>query len=166
MNDTDFSVSGTITKYGDAAFLIRGPLDLRNLGAVGEMLAVSGKAVSVRGHHRGIGNDHLDTVFGLTDGDILPVFVSAEIRKREPVRDLQGVLVLCREGDAGQDGEQHHDDYDWRGWISCHGSLLRFCKSKSVASVQAVLRSAREVQFPCQSSRSFGRRPPVAPPER
>jgi integrase len=122
---------------------ISGPLDLRNFGAVGEKLAVSRKAVSVRGHHRGIGNDHLDTVFGLTDGDILPVFVSAEIRKREPVRDLQGVLVLCRKGDAAQDGEQQHDDHDWRGWISCHDSLLRFCKSKSVASVQAVLRSAR-----------------------
>src|SRR5262245_13413060 len=37
-----------------------GPLDLRNLGAVRELLAGSGKAVSVSGHHRGIGDDHLD----------------------------------------------------------------------------------------------------------
>jgi hypothetical protein len=95
---------------------------LRNLRAVGEKPAISGKAVSVRSHHRGIGDDHLDAVFGLTDGDTLPVFVSAEVGKCEPVRDLQGVLVLCRKSDAAQEAEQYHNH---RGWTSRHGSLLR-----------------------------------------
>ena len=73
------------------------------------MLAVGGKAVSVRGHHRGIGDDHLDTGFGLTDGDVFPVFVSREVREREPVRHLHSVLVLRGNGFASQEGEHYRN---------------------------------------------------------
>jgi hypothetical protein len=57
MNETDFRVSGTITKYGDSGFLF--DVHLRNLGAVGEMLAVTGNAVPIRVDHRVIGDDPL-----------------------------------------------------------------------------------------------------------
>ena len=89
--------------------LFRCPLDLRNLGAVGKTLAVSGNAAPVGIDHDGIGDDHLDPVFGLTDGDILPVFVSPELGEREPVRHSHGVLglatVLRGNRPAAQDGE-------------------------------------------------------------
>jgi hypothetical protein len=85
----------------------RVPLNLRNLGTVRELLAVSRKAVSVCGHHRGISDDRLDAVFRVTDGNNLPVFVSAEVGKREPIRHLDSVLVLRRNGFASQDGEHY-----------------------------------------------------------
>jgi hypothetical protein len=69
-------------EIGGLRILFRSPFDLRNLGAVGEVLAVTGNAVPVSLDHCGIGDDHFDPVFGLTDGDILPVFVSSELRKR------------------------------------------------------------------------------------
>jgi hypothetical protein len=59
------------------------------------MLAVTGNAVPISVDHRVIGDDHLDPVFGLTDGDILPVFVSPELRKREPPFGTFKVYLSC-----------------------------------------------------------------------
>jgi hypothetical protein len=56
------------------------PLDLHNLGPLGKKLAIGGKALPIRVHHHVIGHDHFQLSFGLTDRDILPVFVSSEIR--------------------------------------------------------------------------------------
>src|SRR5262249_23997921 len=108
-------------------------------------LAISGKAVSVRSHHRGIGGDHLNAMFDLTNGDILPVFVSAEVREGEPVGDLQGILVLCRKGHAAQDTGQYHNDHNHRGWASRHGSLprLTICKSNSLPEAELMAASQR-----------------------
>src|SRR5258708_11004812 len=84
---------------GRLRILLRFPPDLRNLGAVGELLAVSGNARPVGLDHRGISDDRLDLFFSLTDGDNPPIFVSPELREREAVRHLRS------EGDAAQDGE-------------------------------------------------------------
>jgi hypothetical protein len=58
-------------------------MDLRHLGAVGERLAVAGNAGPVGVDHHGIGEDHSDHVFGLTDGDSLPAFVASELRESD-----------------------------------------------------------------------------------
>jgi hypothetical protein len=62
---------------------------------------------SIRGAHE---RDSLAQIIGLAHGDNLAVFVSPEIREREPIRRLQGVLVLRGVGPAAQDGE--HDRID------------------------------------------------------
>ena len=46
--------------------------------------------------------------FGLTYCNILPGFVSSEIRPREPIRYFQRVLILTRrKGHAAQDCQRH-----------------------------------------------------------
>lgn len=85
-------------------------------------------------------------VIGLANGDNLPVFVPPEIREREPIWNLQSVLVLRGSRQADQDSEQYHngcnrqhDFYSsslallyqfWRPYFSylipCHGSRLRY----------------------------------------
>ena len=49
-------------EIGGLRIPFRCPFDLRNLGAVEEMLAVTGNAVPIRADHRVIGDDHLDPV--------------------------------------------------------------------------------------------------------
>jgi hypothetical protein len=100
MNETDFRVSGAMTKYGDAPFRF----------AVHSIFATWSRQGNACCHREGRlcmrpspwGDDHLDTVLDCPDGDTLPVFVSAEVRKREPVGDLQSVFVLCRKDDVSQ----------------------------------------------------------------
>src|ERR1700733_12579241 len=63
-----------------------------DLGAAGERLAVAGDAGAVRLDHDGIGEDYSERVFGLADGNELPVLVSPELREREPARYFHRVL--------------------------------------------------------------------------
>src|SRR4249920_2563703 len=73
-------------RIGGLRTLFRFPVDLRHLGAVGEMLAVAGNTGPVGPDHHGIPEDHLDQVSCLTDSDSLPTFVSPELGEREPIR--------------------------------------------------------------------------------
>ena len=52
---------------------------------------------------------HLRVSRGMTDGDDLPALVSPELGERQPIRDLQGVLVLRDGGRATQyaEGARH-----------------------------------------------------------
>ena len=59
--------------------LLRVPMDLRHLGAVGERLAVAGNACLVGLDHRGIAEDRLDCISILTNSDGLPILVSSEL---------------------------------------------------------------------------------------
>jgi hypothetical protein len=59
--------------------------------------AGAGKTGLVGVDHHGIAEDHLDQVFGLTDGDSLPVLESFEVSERDPIRHLHRVFVLRRE---------------------------------------------------------------------
>jgi hypothetical protein len=91
----------------------------------GKMLTVAGNACPVGVDHRGIAEDHFNQVSSLTDGDSLPVFVSLELREREPIRHLQSVLVLRGHGHAAhQDGEHYCNDHHQPGCNSRHGSFL------------------------------------------
>ena len=72
-------------------------------------MVIAGNALPIRVYHRVIRRDHLQASFGLTDGDILPGFVSSEIRKREPVWHCQREPVLSRDCHAAQDSEQCHE---------------------------------------------------------
>src|SRR5258708_39828147 len=71
-------------RTGGLRTLFRVPMDLCHLGAVGERLAVAGNAGSLGVDLHGIGEDHLDLVSGLTDGDSRPFFESSELTEREP----------------------------------------------------------------------------------
>jgi hypothetical protein len=132
-------------KKGGLSALLRFPLDLRNLGALRERLTVTGNASPVGIDHRGIGDHHLEQVFSLADGDNLPVFVSPEIRERESIRNLQGVLVLSGNGHADQGSEHYRNSgnrknafalHRWHFYqvrrpdlshlIACNGSRLRY----------------------------------------
>ena len=80
------------------------PLDLRDLGALGKKLAVAWNAAPIGFDHRVICRDYLDAMLGLAHGNGLPVVVSSEVGKREPIRDLQrvSVLLIMGQGDRGQ----------------------------------------------------------------
>jgi hypothetical protein len=56
------------------------------------------------------GDDHLDQVAGLADGNDLPVFLSPELGEREPVRHLHSVLVLRGNSPAAEDGEYNRNN--------------------------------------------------------
>ena len=71
------------------------------------------------------GDDHLDQVAGLADGNDLPVFLSPELGEREPVRHLRSVLVLRGNSLAAEDGEYNRNDHHYREWDPPHRSLLR-----------------------------------------
>src|SRR5437667_5467128 len=79
-------------RCGERLQLFRVPVDLRHSGAVGERLAVARNAGPVGVDHHGIGEDRSKQASVLTNGDNLPVFVSPELREREPTRHLDGVL--------------------------------------------------------------------------
>src|SRR6516165_1052736 len=87
-----------------------GPLDLRNLGAVRKKLAVTGNAVPICVYHHVIRRDHFQAGFGLTYRNILPGFVSSEVRPREPVRYFQCVPVLRGKGQTAHDDGEYHTD--------------------------------------------------------
>src|SRR4051795_1575050 len=128
--DETNAVQGVRHIYGKGRLriLFRYPLDLRDLGAVGERLAVAGNAGPVGVDLHGIGDDQLDLFVGLTDGDRLPVLVSPEVREREPARHLHGVLVLRREGYAARDSEQRRNG-SHRDVSVLHLQCLLLCPS-------------------------------------
>src|SRR5579871_1651228 len=84
----------------------RFPFDLCNLGTIGERLAVAGDTGTVGIDHRWISDHYLEQVFGLTNGNNLPILVAAEVGKCEAVRHAQSVLILRGKGRYAQ---------------SCHG---------------------------------------------
>jgi hypothetical protein len=120
-------------------------MNLRHLGAVWEMLAVTGKAAGPVGvDHDRIGEDHLDQISGLSDRNNLPIFVSPELGEREPIRHFHTVLVVSGNGSAAEDGE-----YDLRvkmraGLIELTGvTVARAAKPRGVAlSVGGLLSAA------------------------
>jgi hypothetical protein len=97
-------------EIGGHSVPFEGPLDLRNLGAVGKKLAIVGNAVPICVYHRVVRRDHFQAGFGLTYCNILPSFVSSELRPREPVRYFQRVPVLRGKSQAARKGEQHRND--------------------------------------------------------
>jgi len=82
-------------------------------------------------YHRRICRDDFDCHFGLTDCDILPVFVSFEVRQCEPVRHFQSGSVLRCKGYAAQDNnrdsQQNRDIHRRRKRGSLHDSPLCWC---------------------------------------
>jgi hypothetical protein len=92
---TRHRVRGAHGKRGGGEFF-RSPLDLRDLGALGEGLAIAGNTLLVGVDHHGIRKDKSDHVLGvgLTWADGLPVFVSPELGEREPIRHFHRILVL------------------------------------------------------------------------
>jgi len=127
--------TGDVDEIGRLLVLLESPLDLRELGAVGEKLAVARNAAAISFDRQIIARDYFRAVLGLTDGNILPVFVSAEIGKREAaVGYLQRGLVPLRKRDAAQAGEQARKDDGSQnafvrecanGWNACRGNLQR-----------------------------------------
>src|SRR5262249_26370413 len=84
-----------------------GPLDLRNLGAVRKKLAVTGNAFPICVYHHVIRCDHFQAAFGLAHCNVLPGFVSSEVRPCEPVWYFQRVPVLRGKGQAAHDDRQY-----------------------------------------------------------
>jgi hypothetical protein len=99
-----------VHEIGGLVVLFEGPLDLRNLGAVGKKLAIAWNPVPICVYHGVIRRDHLQAGFGLTYCNILPGFVSPEVRPRESVRYLQRVPVLRRKGQAAHDDGGYNAD--------------------------------------------------------
>src|SRR6516164_864792 len=100
MNSTSVRSPGTVSvdargKRGIGQ-LFRYPLNLRSLGALWEGLTIAGNTFLECVDHHGIRKDKSDHVLGvgLTLADSLPVFVSLELREREPIRHFHRVLVL------------------------------------------------------------------------
>jgi hypothetical protein len=129
MNETDFKQS---------SFLVT--LDLYNRGAFGEVLALAGNAFPIGLDQDRISQDGFDPSVRLTHCDILPGFLSSELRKRDPFQRLHSVLVLRRASRAQHDGEECHKNHNRRDALALHvyrlGShwrplrgLLLFCWS-------------------------------------
>src|SRR4029077_8344906 len=107
MQGTGYRVRRAGGKGGVGKFF-RLPLDLRNLGAVGERLAIARSTFLVRLDHHGIRNDYSNHVLGVgqTRANHLPGFVSFELREGQPTRNFYSVLVLlCRQADTNQTRE-------------------------------------------------------------
>src|SRR5262245_12653340 len=84
MKSTSCSVPGTVA-VGHVFQLLRTPVDLRHLGAVGQRLAVAGIAGVIRIDHQGIRQDHSHhLVAGVTYGDNRPAFVSLNSENARP----------------------------------------------------------------------------------
>src|SRR5262245_31702087 len=130
-------------RRGSLGALLRVPMDLGHLGAVGERLAVAGHAGLVGGDDLRIPEDHLDQVSALADADDLPGFVSLELGECETVRHLHTVLVLSGNGPLAQNGERHHKDDCQPEWNSRHGlppaltELSRACYLKWTCGANA-----------------------------
>ena len=111
------------------------PHDLGHPGAVGERLAVAGRAGAIGIDHRRITEDRLDQLVGLADRDDRPVLVATEGRDRQSVGDLYGVLVGLGQGlilglilgddglAAEKDGGGQHGQHQQR-WKSLHDAVL------------------------------------------
>src|SRR5579872_2426414 len=90
---------------GERLHLFRVPMDLRQLRAIGERLAVAGNAGHVCLDHLRISEDRSNKGSVLTNGDNLPGLVTSELREREPIWHFQSVLVLRGKGPAAHDGK-------------------------------------------------------------
>jgi hypothetical protein len=86
------SVPGTCTAKGDSAFCCEFQAIFAILEPSGKGFPLPGNAGPVGVDHHGIGKDQIEFVFGLTDGDSLPVFISPELREREPTRHLHAAV--------------------------------------------------------------------------
>jgi len=140
--------SGPSTFGVNVSVGIIGPLGIRRAVHVRELLEVlfdererlqsigdARNAAAISFDRQIIARDYFRAVLGLTDGNILPVFVSAEIGKREAaVGYLQRGLVPLRKRDAAQAGEQARKDDGSQnafvrecanGWNACRGNLQR-----------------------------------------
>ncbi len=99
-------LAGDPDEIGRDGVLDRFPLELHDLGAFGEGLALGRKAFAVGLHHHVVGGDDLDAGFGLAGRHRLPGLVSLELRERETAGDLQGRAVLRREREAAGDDDE------------------------------------------------------------
>src|SRR3954468_11905468 len=64
---------------GRVRALLLSPLDFGDLGAVGERFAIAGNAGAIGGDHGGIGDNRLQYLIGLGQGDDLPALISPEV---------------------------------------------------------------------------------------
>ena len=88
---------------GDLRALIRLPLELHDLGAIRERLAVTRNASLVRLDHGRIGDNHFEHFVGPGGRNHRPVLVSFEVGERDSARRPQRVLVLRVNGRGRQD---------------------------------------------------------------
>jgi hypothetical protein len=90
------TVSGVLAEKRRIRYLFWSPLQLHNLGAVGERLAIAGYALLIGFDHYRIAEDRSGHVcaFGEAGADQLPFFVPLDLREREAAWHLQRVLVL------------------------------------------------------------------------
>jgi hypothetical protein len=79
---------------GGLRALLRLPLELDDLGAIRERLAVARNAGLVRLDHRRVGDDDLEHFVGAGGRDDRPVLVSPEVGERDSAQRFQRVLVL------------------------------------------------------------------------
>src|SRR6266849_2992414 len=95
-------------------------MDLRQLGAIGERLAVAGNAGQVGLDHHRISEDRSNKASILTDRDNLPGLVSSELREREPIRHFHGVLVLGSQGECYQNKEKQTGEDGYQVTFASH----------------------------------------------
>src|SRR5262249_40606999 len=116
-----------------------------------ERLAIAGHAFPVGVDHHRIPEDHSDHAQVLTETNHRPVFVSPELREREPIRYFQSVLVLRGNRDTSCQNEGHRNsETDQRASLHCRISLVglaahddRYCSLPEIASSLCVLRGLR-----------------------
>src|SRR5262245_28692567 len=87
-------------------------------------------AGAVSGDHRGIAKNDRDHSFVPADGNGLPIFVSPELRHRQPARYLCAVLVLCGNGKAGHQGQYYGEDYSH---LDIHTNPIVIAASRFIA---------------------------------
>src|SRR5271155_4518363 len=85
-------------RTGFTGIHFRVPMDLHHPGAIRKGLAVTGNARLIGVDHHGIPEDCSELISVMTDGDHRPAFVSPELREREAIRYVEGVLVLRGNG--------------------------------------------------------------------
>src|SRR5215470_6039510 len=115
---------------GGLRALLEVPLELRNLGALREGLAVARNAGFVRLDHGRIGDDDLEHFIGAGGGNHRPVLVSPEVGERDSARRDQLVLVVVRRENErpAQDSEYGDGDPHRELARALHGwSFLECC---------------------------------------
>src|SRR5580658_117762 len=101
--------------------LYRNPMDFRHFHAVRERPTVARNARLVRVDHRGVSEDHRKFLPVMTDGNGLPAFISLELGEREPIRHLNGVLVLIGNCNPGtQYCKQHANTHTDQSTFALH----------------------------------------------
>src|SRR5580698_1122385 len=105
--------------------LLRLPLDLGDLGALGKRLAVARNARLVGRNDRGIAQDHFHPVIRLRTRDELPVSIALEVGERDATRQLQGVPVLLGNGQAAHYREHEYAATDPQAFAVHPRGLLK-----------------------------------------